>query len=214
MNPPYEYRNLPWVENSAGIKSGRLLVSMEYTEEARLDFYNYEGAKLPAYLLYIVLRMALGEGWVGKLERFHQSRKSKWKVETLGDKEYRLYCLEAGEPVCSSAITIDGGQINTFSIHLKDAAPLLKKILEDYTPIFLPRFKNYRYTYFFPNYYPFTIQNIRLQELPGPIQKQREETQRIIVAKETFFSDSLAAGEKSGIMETVEALKCLEVLLA
>lgn len=219
MNPPYEYRNLPWMENASGfVQSGRVLVSMECTEESRLDLYNCDGSKLPAYLIYVVLKIVLAEGWVEKLEKLHQNRKNMWRVEVFfspkGDKEYRLYTIRQNEPVCSSVITICNSQIDTFSILSEDAAPLLKKILEDYPPVFLPRYRNYRYTYCFPTYIPFYAKNIKFLELPEPIKTKREETQRITVDKDIFLTDTFQAGKTSGIIETIEALKCLEVLLA
>jgi hypothetical protein len=135
----YIYRNLPWVENANGIQSGRVLVSLDSRGESRLDLYNYEGSNLPAYLLYIVLKIALGEDWAEKLEKMHQNRKNRWKVEVqtspCGEKTYEIYTAKQSEIVTqselvsSSCITISKGKINTFSIFSEDAAPLLKKLL-------------------------------------------------------------------------------------
>lgn len=219
MNPPYEYQNLPWVENASNIvQSGRVLVRMECTDESRLDFYNSDCSKLPAYLIYIVLKIVLGEGWTEKLEKLHQNRKNVWKVEVYfspsGIKEYRLYTIGRNKPVCSSVITISNSQIHTFSILSEDAAPLLKKIIEDYPPVLLPRYRNYRYTYFFPTHFPFDACNVKFSELPEPIKTNREETKKITVDKDIFLTGTFPAGETSGLIETIEALKCLEVLMA
>ncbi|ATW28282.1 hypothetical protein DCMF_01475 [Candidatus Formimonas warabiya] len=199
-------------------QSGQVLVRMEGTGESRLDLYSYQGTKLPAYLIYVVLKTLLAEGWVEKLESLHQSRKNMWKVEVCfspkGTKEYRLYTIEQHQPVCSSTIAISQGQIETFSIWSEDAAPLLKKVFEDYPPVFLPRYRNYRHFYFFPTHFPLFAKNIKFKEIPEPIKTRREEPQRIKVNHEIFLTDTFPAGVTSGIMETIEALKCLEVLMA
>ena len=217
MNPPYEYRNIPWKEN-AFEQSGRVLVSMEGIREFRLDVYNYEGSKLPAYHIYAVLKVALTEGWVEKLEMLHQNRKNNWKTEMLvspeGEKEYRLYTTGQNEPVCSSVIALSNNHIHTFSILSEDAAPLLKKIIEDYPPVFLPRYRNNRNTHCLPSLYYLEALNMRFSKLPEPIKEQRERTQKITVSKDFFSSGTFQAGERSGILETIEALKCLEVLQA
>ncbi len=217
MNPPYEYRNIPWKE-SAFEQSGRVLVSMEGIGESRLDVYNYEGSKLPAYHLYAVLKVALTERWVETLEKLHQNRKNNWKAEMFlsseGEKEYRLYTTGQKEPVCSSAIALSNNQIQTFSILSEDAAPLLKKIIEDYPPVFLPRYRNYRNTPCFPTLYYLDAQTMKFLMPPEPIKEQRERTQRITVGKDIFLSGTFKAGETSGIIETIKALKCLEVLEA
>lgn len=217
MNPPYEYRNIPWKE-SAFEQSGRVLVGMEGIRESRLNVYNYEGSKLPAYHIYSILKVALTEGWVETLEKLHQNRKHKWKAERLvspeGEKEYRLYTTGQDEPVCSSVIAISNNQLHPFSILTEDAAPLLKKIIEDYPPVFLPRYRDYRYTHCFPTLYYLDAQTIKFLKLPEPIKEQRERTQRITVGNDIFSSGTFQAGETSGIIETIEALKCLEVLQA
>jgi hypothetical protein len=161
------------------------------------------------------MKIALGDGWLEKIETLHQNRKGVWKVDVEVDptaaKVYRLFSKENDEPFCSSAITVSKNQVHTFSIFGEDAAPLLKEIIKDYPPIFLPRYRNYRYTYCFPTHYAQTIQ---FKELPEVIKLQDSETQRIKVDKETFRNGTLQAGNTSGIIETIEAMKCLEVLLA
>ncbi len=217
MNPLYEYRNIPWKEN-AFEQSGRVLVSLEGIGESRLDVFNYEGSKLSAYHIYAVLKVAMTEDWVETLEKLHQNRKNNWKAEMLvspeGKKEYRLYTTRQNDPVCSSVIAISDNQIHNFSILSEDAAPLLKKIIEDYPPVFLPRYRNYRHTHCFPVLYYLDALNMRFLKLPEPIKEQRERTQRIMVDKDIFSSGTFQAGETSGIIETIEALKCLEVLQA
>jgi len=129
VNPPYEYRNIYWKED-AFQQSGRILVNMEglTARASRLELYNYEGSKLPAYHINTVLKVALTEGWVDALEKLHQNRKSEWKAEMFvnpeGVKEYRLYTTKQSEPVCSSVITISNNSFHTFSI-LSDEAFLL-----------------------------------------------------------------------------------------
>lgn len=217
MNPPYEYRNIPWKENSFK-KSGRVLVNKEGIREARLDVYNYEGSKLPAYLFFALLKVALTEGWVETLEKLHQKRKNKWKAETLvraeGDKEYRLYRTGQNGPVCSSVISVSNNLIQTFSILAEDAAPLLKKIIEDYPPLLLARCGNYRDTHCFPSLYYLEALDMNFFKLPEPIKEQRERTPRIAVSNTIFSSGTFQPGETSGLIETIEALKCLEVLQA
>lgn len=217
MNPPYEYRNIPWKESTFE-HSGRVLVGMEGIRESRLDIYNYEGSKLPVYHLYAVLKVALTEGWVETLETLHQNRKNKWKAEMFvspeGEKEYRLYTTGQNEPLCSSVIAISNNQIHPFSILSEDVAPLLKKIIEDYPPVFLPRYRSYRHTHCFPTLYYLDAQTMKFSKLPKPLKEQRERTQRITVGNDVFASGTFQAGETSGIIETIEALKCLEVLQA
>ncbi|MDP4127544.1 MAG: hypothetical protein Q8912_11445 [Bacillota bacterium] len=218
MNPPYEYRNILWKESSAG-ESGRVLVNMEGIRKSRLDVYNYEGSKLSAYHIYAVLKVALTMGWAEALENLHLNRKNKWKAEMFvspeGEKEYRLYTTtEHHDPVCSSVIAISKSQIHTFSILSEDAPPLLKKIIEDYPPVFLPRCRNDRYAHCFPSFYYLDTLTMKFLMLPEPLQEQRERTQRITVGKDMFLSGIFQAGETSGLIETIEALKCLEVLQA
>ncbi|MCB8818577.1 hypothetical protein [Desulfosporosinus shakirovi] len=217
MNPPYEYRNIPWKED-AFEQSGRVLVSMEGLRESRLDVFNYEGSNLSAYHIYTVLKVAMTEYWVERMEKLHQNRKNNWKAELLvspeGKKEYRLYTTGQNDPVCSSVITISNNQIHNFSILLEDAAPLLKKIFEDYPPVFLPRYRNYRQNSCFPTLYYLDAYAMKFSKLPEPIKEQRERTQKIMVDKDIFLFGTFQAGETSGIFETIEALKCLEVLQA
>lgn len=217
MNPPYEYRDIPWKESTFQ-QSGRVLVSMKGIRASRLDLYNYEGSKLPAYHTYTVLNLALTEGWVETLEKLHQNRKTMWKAETFvspeGEKEYRLYTIGQKEPVCSSVIAMSNNQLHSFSILSEDVAPLLKRIIEDYPPVFLPRYRNYRYTHCLPTLYYLDALKIQFLKLPEPIKEQRERTQRITVGNDIFSSGTFQAGETSGILDTIEALKCLEVLQA
>ncbi|MBC2722773.1 hypothetical protein [Desulfosporosinus sp.] len=218
MNPPYEYRNIYWKEDTFE-ESGRVLVRMEElrARASRLDLYNYEGSKLPAYQINTILKVALTEGWVETLEKLHQNRKSEWKAEMFenpeGVKEYRLYTTKQNEPVCSSVIAISNNQFNTFSILSEDAAPLLKRIIEDYPPVFLPRYRNYR-AHQLPTLTYLESLKIKFPIPPEPINEQRERTQKITVGEEIFSSGTNQAGETSGIIETIEALKCLEVLQA
>ncbi len=219
MNLLLEYRNLPWKTNNSGvIKSGQVMVRMEWARKSWLDLYNWDGSDLPAYLVFVVLKIVLGAGWVEKLDKLHQSRKSKWKVEgysnPAGAKEYRLYKLDLHKPVCSSAITVCNGFIGTFSIRTEDAAPLLKKIIEDYPPEFMPLLRSKRYNYFFPTHFSCNIKFKSFAEVPEPLRIKREETERTEVDKNDFFNGVLQAGESSGIIETIEALKSLEVLMA
>lgn len=218
MNLPYVYRNIPWKE-SVFKQSGRVLVSMEgMIKESRLDLLNYEGSKLSAYHIYPVLKVALTEKWVETLEKLHRNRKNQWKAEKFvspeGEKEYRLYTISQKEPVCSSVITIFNNQIHDFSIMLEDAAPLLKKIIEDYPPVFLQRYRNHPLNHHFPSLYYLDAKNLKFLKLPAPIKEQRERTQRISVYEDVLSSGIFQAGETSGILETIEAIKCLEVLQA
>lgn len=217
MNPPYEYRSIPWRE-SAFEQSGRVLVGIEGKREPRLAVYNYEGSRLPAYHICAVLKVAFTEKWVDRLEKLHQNRQNNWKAETFisphGDKEYRLYTTGQSESVCSSIITISNNQIHTFSILAEDAAPLLKKIIEDYPPVFLSSSRNYGSNQCFPALYYLEDQNIKFFQPPEPIKEQIKRAQRIMVDKDIFLSGSFPAGETSGISETIEAFKCLEVLQA
>lgn len=220
MNPPNEYHNILWKDNALG-QSGRVLVNMERRRDSRLDVYNYEGSELPAFHIYAVLQVALPEGWVETLEKLHQNRRTKWQAKMFmnpdGEREYRLYTLRENmgqnEPVCSSVIAISHKQIHTFSILLEDAAPLLKKIIKDYPPVFLPRYRDNRHTPCFPTFYYLLAQNIKFRNLPGIIKEQREQKYRI-TDRNIFLFEPLQAGETSGIIETIEALKCMEVLQA
>lgn len=216
--PLYEYRSLPWIENGAGtLQSGRVLIRLDSDEENRLDFYNADDSKLPAYLIYIILKILLGVEWIGKLESMHQNRPNAWKTKVYsgpqGIHEYRLYSIKQDIPICSSLITVTDSQIETFSVYAEDAAPLLKKIIEDFPPVFLPRLLNHRYTYFFPNFYPYPVDR-RCLAFPEPIKMQRELTQNIRIPEDIFPENFMLAGQTSGIIETVEALKCMEVLQA
>ncbi|HWP98715.1 MAG TPA: hypothetical protein VN426_17865 [Syntrophomonadaceae bacterium] len=216
---PFEYRNLPWrVNNSGVVKSGQVLVRMEWTGQSWLDLHNWDGSNLPAHLISVVLKIVLGAEWAEKLEKLHLGRKSKWKVEVYSNpeeaKEYRLYKLDRNKPACSSAVTICSGLIGTFSIRTEDAAPLLKKFIEDYPPEFMPLLRSKRYNYFFPTHFPGNAKYKSFAEVPEPIKMKREETERIKVAKDSFLTGVLQAGESSEIIETIEALKCLEVLMA
>ena len=217
MISPYEYRNIPWKE-SAFEQSGRVLVSMEGMRESRLDVYNFEGSRLPAYHLYAALKVALNERWVETLEKLHQNRKNKWKAERFvnpeGEKEYRLYTTGQNKPVCSSVIALSNNQIQTFSILSEDVTPLLKIIIEDYPPVLLPRYRNNPHTHCFPTLYYLEAQTMKFSKPPKPLKEQRDRTQRITVGKDIFSSGTFQAGETSGIIETIEALKCLEVLQA
>lgn len=219
MNPEYKYQQIPWIDNaSERIQFGRILVGMEDSETPRLDLYNYNYTRLPAYLIYTVLKIILDEGWIDKLERLHTNRNNNWKVEVISSsektKEYRLFVVEASEAFCSSVVTITYGQIENYSILAEDAAPLLKKIVEDYPPVFLPRYRNYRYTYCFPNYSMWSGK-MMLSGLPQVIVAQREKQRQMISTKHTrVITDALEAGKKSEISETIEAMKCLEVLRA
>ncbi|WP_088189650.1 hypothetical protein [Desulfosporosinus sp. FKA] len=215
MNPIHEYCNIPWKESFMGL-SGRVLVRLEMIKESRLDIYNYEGSKLWARHLFAVFNIALPQGWIEDLERLHQNRKTRWKTEILvspsGEREYRLYTMGKNEPVCSSAICVSDKQIHTFSICLKDTAPLLKIIFEDYPPVFLPRYR--RSSPNTPAFYYVHDQTMKFHKYPEAILNQRERTRRIDVAHDIFDFGTFEAGEKSGIMETIDAIKCLEVLQA
>lgn len=219
MNSTYEYRNLPWRDSaSIQVKSGQVLMRIEWDRESRLDLYSWEGSKLPAYLILVVFKIVLGQGWIEKLEELHRLRQDMWKVEIYCHpdevKEYRLYKLDHNNPVCSSAITICQGLINTFSIRTEDTAPLLKRIIEDFPPVLMPLLRNKRYTYFFPTHFPGFARNRCFKEVPAPIMAAREETVMVKVNENNFLSDVFQPGDTSGIIETIEALKCLEVLLA
>ncbi len=214
----YEFCNLPWRDTASGaLQTGQVSLRMEIGSESRLDFYNCGETNLPAYLVYIVFRVLLGEGWIDKLEKLHRNRREKWTVEitlnTHDAKKYQLFSVGRDRPVCSSAISVSNGQIDTFSIRSEDAAPLLKKVIEEYPPVFFPKFRKYRYTYNFPTHMPGFVSRQTFTELPEPIKKQREETQRIEPEKGFASAGVFQAGETSGIIETIEALKCMEVLL-
>ncbi|MGC7870647.1 hypothetical protein ACPUYX_03840 [Desulfosporosinus sp. SYSU MS00001] len=215
MNPIHEYCNIPWKESFTG-PSGRVLVRLDKIKESWLDVYNYEGSKLWARYLFAVFNIALPQGWIENLERLHQNRRTRWKTEILvspsGEKEYRLYTMEKSKSICSSTICVSDKQIHTFSIRLKDTAPLLKLLFEDYPPVFLPRYrKNSPNT---PAFYYLHDQTMKFLKHPEAIMDQRERTKSIVAAQDIFESGTFEAGEKSGIMETIEAIKCMEVLQA
>lgn len=220
MNPPAtQYKSLPWAENASQMyKYGRVVVGMGAGQEPRLDFYNSTSSNLPAYLIYVVLKITLGEGWVEELEKIHRQRSGLWKTEVClnreGWEDYRLYTLQQDKPVCSSRLSIANRRIHSFSIGAEDAAPLLKKVIENYPPAFLPKLKNYRYTYFFPGYLPFYGLDKASTRLEEEMNRQREETRRITAAENTLQEDVCRAGDSSGFLETIEALKCLEVFMA
>ena len=231
MSTSYEFRNLPWVDSSTeSMKCGRVYVSLETDEDSSLTLYNGEGSNLPAYLLSIVLKIVLGSDWIKMLESYHLARTGRWLVEVVKDlkntasdvrtedvREYRLYTCENSdrEPCCSSKITVLDGSISSFSIPAKDATPLLKEIIEDFPPVFLPRYKNYRYTYFFPTNNFFLYPNtLNLSKLPELKQKLRRETANIKPEVNSFWRNAAKAGEPSGIEESIEILKCLEVFQA
>lgn len=216
---PLDYRNLPWrINNEGTTNSGQVMVRIEWTNKSWLDLYNWDGSDLPAYLVFIVLKIAIGAGWSEKLERMHLGRKSKWKIAAYsnceGTREYRLYKFEQNKPVCLSAITVYQGLIGTFSIQTEDAAPLLKKVMEDFPPEFMPLLRSKRYNYFFPTHFPGNAKFKSYLEVPEPIMIKREESQNILVDDDYLLSNFLPAGESSGITETIEALKSLEVLMA
>lgn len=221
MSRCYEYHSIPWLDNAAErLRSGRVLVRLDGTQEAWLDLYNCYGHNLPAYLLHIVLKMVLPEDWLEKVESYHQSRLSCWTTDVsvdpwTGDKVYRLYAGSDNNPVCSSAITISAsGLTETFSVRSEDIAPLLQRIVQDYPPVFLPRYRNYRYTYCFPAYPVGYRQTQLLTDWPHDIKKRREEIATISVDGRAFNMKKSPAGRPSGLSETIEALKCLEVFLA
>ncbi|MDT8899755.1 hypothetical protein [Anaeroselena agilis] len=217
MTPLKETTNFVfWMDRACDyLQVGDATVTLECAQESRLDFYNNKDSKLPAYLLYAVFRATFGGEWVDSFERLHQGRAGMWKVESFfqpnGMKEYRLYTITEHEPVCSSAITVVKNKVNTFSIYAEDAAPLLRRVIEDHPPVFFPRYRNNRSTYCLKNQscdkYFFTL-------TPTTIKSQREATRTIKVDKDKFLYDAFRAGEASGLKETIDALKCLEVLLA
>lgn len=220
MNPPATpYKNLPWAENASKIyKYGRVIVGMGAGHEPRLDFYNSTSSNLPAYLIYVVLKITLGKDWVEQLEKIHRQRPGLWKTEVClnqeGGEEYRLYTIKQDKPLCSSRISIANSRIHSFSIWAEDAAPLLKKVIENYPPVFLPKLKNYRYTYFFPGYLPFYGLDKASTNLEETMSRQREETRKITADKNSLQAGACRAGDSSGLLETIEALKCLEVFMA
>ncbi|ACL19951.1 hypothetical protein Dhaf_1911 [Desulfitobacterium hafniense DCB-2] len=220
MNPPaIHYKSLPWAENASKIyKYGQVVVGMGSGHEPRLDFYNSTSSNLPAYLIYVVFKITLGEGWVEELEKIHRQRPGLWKTEVClnqeGWEEYRLYTLKQDKPICSSRISIANSRIHSFSIGAEDVAPLLKKVIENYPPVFLPKLKNYRYTYFFPGYLPFYSLNKASTRLGEEMSRQREETRKITADENTLQTGACWAGDSSGLLETIEALKCLEVFMA
>lgn len=205
-----------WMDRACDyLQVGDATVTLEYAKEARLDFYNNKDAKLPAYLIFAVFKATFGGEWVEEFEKLHQSRENVWKVEKFyhpnGMKEYRLYTMADYEPVCSSAITVTKNKINTFSIYAQDVAPLLRNVIEDHPPVFFPRYRNNRRTYCLKNH---SCDKYIVTMTPTSIMKQREATRKIKAAKETFLDNAFQAGETSGLKETIDALKCLEVLLA
>lgn len=227
MNYPFEYHTLLWKENLAGL-SGRVLVNIDRTGEPRLDVYNYEGSGISAYHLYTVLNLTLAEGWLEDLERWHRDRRNKWKTETEAvvssanvsddEKEYRLYTFRQSGAACSSLIAVSDQRIRTFSVLAEDAAPLLKEIIKDYAPAFLPSGRSsYRESQRIPAFYYLKASRLRFPELPILLKEQRE---RVKIMTVFNYSDSealrtaSAAGQTSGLLETIEALKCLEVLQA
>lgn len=219
MSPSSNYKCLPWAENASKVyQSGRLIVGLETDSESRLDFYNSEGSNLPAYLIYVAFKIILGKGWVEEFEGLHLNRQNKWKADVYLDRqgfeEYRLYTLEQNKSICSSQIIISSGKIHSFSIRVEDVTPLLRKIIENYPPVFLPRLRNYRYTYFFPDYHPFYTLGKTATSLRDTMKVQREETQSIRVDKTLVQTGIHSPGVTSGIIEAIEALKCMEVFMA
>lgn len=213
VNSPFHYSMIPWVDNfSENAACGRVIMGKECNCGSRLDFHNCAGSKLPAYLIYHIIEKAFHAGWSNKLEQLHCSRKDWWKLHVYlnpeGAKEYRLYTIKQNKAACSSAITITGGQIDTFSIWLQDAAPLLEKIIKDYPPVLL---RIYKPSYCFP-YWNWHVVNQSFLEIPEPILRQREETEKITAGVDIQRASFSRAGETSGLIETIEALKCLEVL--
>ncbi len=205
-----------WMDRACDyLQVGDTTVTVDCSEESRLDFYNNKDAKLPAYLLYAVFKATFGGEWLELFEKLHQNRKYVWKAESFyqpnGMKEYRLYTMAEDEPVCSSAITITKNKVNTFSIYAADVAPLLRNVIEDHPPVFFPRYRHNRSTYCLKNHscdkYVFTV-------APAAIKRQREVTRSIKVDKSLFLHNTRQAGEASGLKETIDALKCFEVLLA
>ncbi|MGI5901058.1 MAG: hypothetical protein ACOX7U_01115 [Desulfitobacteriia bacterium] len=214
MNQPYKCRFLPWIVNTCdNVHSGQLFVNMDCQKDSRLELYNCDGTRLPAYLLYSVLQIALPNKWPLKLENQHLNRQTWWKVESYrdskGNEEYWL-CTREGEnkAVCSSKIRISKGQIHTFSILAPDAPPLFQKIFSRYPPVFNQAEKNKKPNFHFPPHY---INTMELVGIPGSIKKQREETGKIMVDN---CLEMFPAGVKSEMLETLAALNCWEVLLA
>lgn len=219
MNPPLNYKSLPWAENASKVyRTGRLIVGMESGSESRLELYNSEGSNLPAYLIYIVLKVVLGEGWVEEFEVLHRNRQNRWKVEVnlehQGIEEYRLYTMQQDKHICSSRIVISNGKIHSFSILTEDVAPLLKKVIESYPPVFLLKLKNYRHTYFFPAYHPFFALGRTAIRLRETMEVEREKTQSLSVDETMLQTGANSPGDISGIIEAIEALKCMEVFMA
>lgn len=215
--PLYEYRNLPWIDNASGtLLSGRVLMRLD-REESRFDFYNADDSKLPAYLIHMAFNILLGDEWLEELEGLHQNHPYEWKIVSLSDppgsREYRLYRKCENIPFCSSLINVRNHLIETFSVCPEDMAPLLRNIIEDFPPVFLPKLKNDRYSYLFPNFYPYPIEK-KYVELPQAIVRYREMTHYTEIDATLFGDDFHPAGKSSGIIETVAALKCMEVLLA
>lgn len=213
MSPLLPYRILPWVDNSSRmLSSGRLLVRME-TGTDWLDCCNWEGSRLPAALLHGVFKIALGETWAEELEALHCSRDHRWLTAVSGpcdEREYRVYTIANAGVRCSSKITIEGGQVETFSIRAEDGAPLLTRIFGEHTPIFLPRYRNDR---LFPNFYPYPAEHKYL-ETPVLIRERREAAGLIPAGGDVCANQWQPPGEISGLIETIQALKCMEVLLA
>ncbi|UWG95822.1 hypothetical protein LPY66_12965 [Dehalobacter sp. DCM] len=217
MNPLYNYQQLPWVDHATQyMQFGRILVGMEDSDKPKLDLYNYNYTMLPAYLIYSVLKIVLNDGWVEKLESLHAHRQNRWRVEVISHKisseEYRLISDDGLNTYCSSFIAITQGNVMNFSIFAEDAAPILTKIIEKYPPVFLPKYRNFRYTYCFPQH-PMWPGKIQLAGLPQQIIDQREKHQALTTKNCSLGSDAYEAGKSSGLVETIEAMKCLEVLL-
>ncbi len=205
-----------WMDRAGDfLQVGDATVALGCAQESRLDFYNSKDAKLPAYLIYAVFKVAFGAGWVEEFEKLHENRGGVWKAESFyhpnGMKEYRVYTTAGQEAVCSSAITIMNNRVNTFSIYAEDVAPLLTNVIEDHPPVFFPRYRNNRSTYCLRNH---SCDKYVIAMTPASILSQREITRNIKADRDVFLANAFRAGEPSGLKETIEALKCLEVLLA
>lgn len=213
MSPLLPYRILPWVDNcSRMLSSGRLLVRMESGADW-LDCCNWEGSRLPASLLHGVFKIALGERWAEGLEALHCSRDHRWRAEVSGghaERVYRVHTIADTGARCTSIITIEGGQVETFSIRAEDGAPLLTRIFGEHAPVFLPRYRNNR---LFPDFYPYPPDHKYL-ETPMLIRERREAADLIPVSNDICAIQWQLPGESSGLIETIQALRCMEVLLA
>ncbi len=213
MSPLLPYRILPWVDSISGmLSSGRLLVRMKPGADW-LDCCNWEGSRLPAALLYGVFQIALGERWAEELEALHCGRDRRWQAEVSSGqdkREYRVHTITDAGAGCSSIITIAGGQVETFSIRAEDGAPLLSKIFGEHTPAFVPRYRNNR---LFPNFYPYPADHKYL-EMPVIIRERRDALGLIPDSGDICAHQWQLPGGTSGLIETIQALKCMEVLLA